>query len=56
MFTMDNTEGFTSEEIDLLNTAVEALMADGVDEKNACDIVNNNWSDGVNTVETLTRR
>ncbi len=55
MFTMENTEGFTQPDLDLMNEAVSILMADGVDEKNAQDIVNNNWRYG-NTVESLTRR
>lgn len=56
MFTMDNTEGFTQDDLDLMNEALEILVADGMDEKNASDLINNNWSDGENTVESLARR
>lgn len=56
MFTMDNTEGFTQDDLDLMNDALKVLMADGMDENNASDIINNNWSDGENTIESLTRR
>lgn len=56
MFTMDNTEGFSQADLDLMNEAVEVLTADGMDEKNAADIVNNNWQAFGNTVESLTRR
>lgn len=58
-FRLDNTEGFTQAECDLLNEALRALMmADGtLDESNASDIVNNNWRvGGINTVESLTVR
>lgn len=56
MFTIDNTEGFSESDLPLLNEALAALVADGVDEKNASDIVTNNWTDGENTVESLIRR
>lgn len=57
MFTMDNTEGFTESDLPLLNEALAALVAEGVDESNASDIITNNWADdGENTVESLTRR
>lgn len=56
MFTTDNTEGFTGNELELMNAALAALVADGVDESNAHDIVNNNWQPSGNTVESLTAR
>ncbi len=43
MFTLDNTAGFTQADLDLLNQAAAVLIERGVDEKNAADIVNNNW-------------
>lgn len=55
MFTLENTDGFTSADCDLMNQAVQALMDRGIDEKNASDIVNNNWMESGNTVESLTR-
>lgn len=55
-FNLDNTSGFTQAECDLLNQAVGVLMKRGVDEPNACDIVNNNWLESDNTVESLTAR
>ncbi len=56
MFTLDNTNGFTQRDIDLMNRAVRLLMEDGIEEKSAMDAVNNNWNvDGVNTVASLTR-
>lgn len=54
MFTTDNTDGFTQADLDLMNKALAALVADGIDEKNASDIVNNNWMPDGNTVESLT--
>lgn len=56
MFNTENTDGFSAEQIKLLNAAVTRLMESGVEEKSAQDIVNNNWTDGENTVESLARR
>jgi hypothetical protein len=56
MFTAQNTNGFNAAELALMNEAVSALMAEGWDEKDASDLVNNNFQDGAdNTIETLTR-
>lgn len=55
MFTLENTEGFTQQDLDLLNSAAQVLMDRGWDEKNAGDLVNNNFKVGrVNTIESLT--
>ena len=54
MFTMDNTEGFTQRDLDLMNEALMVLVAEGMDESNASDIINNNWQPAGNTVESLT--
>ncbi len=54
MYTLDNTSGFTQADCDLLNQSVAVLMSRGIDEKNASDIVNNNWQESDNTVESLT--
>ena len=56
MFTLDNTQGFTKSDLDLMNEALEILIADGIDESNASDIVNNNWMEEGNTVESLIQR
>lgn len=53
MFTTDNTSGFVQSDCDLLNAAASVLMARGIDEKNAADIVNNNWRETGNTVQSL---
>lgn len=55
MFTLDNTEGFTQAECNLMNQAVRVLTDHGMEEKNASAIVNNNWQEGGNTVESLTQ-
>lgn len=63
-FTMQNTEGFTESDLDLLNEAFEAYMARYPDledddreqtEKHAHDIINNNWMESGNTVDSLLR-
>ena len=56
MFNLDNTSGFTQADCDLMNQAVAVLMESGIDESNASDIVNNNWQESGNTVESLTAR
>lgn len=55
MFTLDNTNGFTQGDCDLLNRAVAVLVEHGIAESNAGDIVNNNWQLVGNTVESLIR-
>ena len=54
MFDLNNTEGFSQDDVILLNTAMKILMESGVDESNAADIVNNNWEEASNTIESLT--
>lgn len=53
MSTADNAEGFAASDLELLNAAAARLMATGLDEKSASDAVNNNWSEGSNTVDSL---
>jgi len=56
MFTMDNTDGFTQDDLDLMNEALKVLIAAGLDETSASDVINNNWQPAGNTIESLTRR
>jgi hypothetical protein len=56
MFTLENTEGFTQSDCDLMNEALRKLLEDGVCESSASDIVNNNWMKTNNTVDSLTKR
>lgn len=55
MFDLNNTNGFSQDDLVLLNRAMQIIVESGVDEKNASDIVNNNWEEAGNTVESLTR-
>ena len=55
MFDLNNTEGFSQDDIILLNTAMKTIMESGVDDSNAADIVNNNWEPTGNTVDSLTQ-
>ena len=55
MFTSDNTEGFTAADLNIMNEALEILIAGGMDEKNASDRINNNWQPDGNTVTALVR-
>ncbi len=50
----NNTEGFTPQELALLNAALAIRLARGEDEKNARDAINNAWTDNA-TIETLTK-
>ena len=56
MFNLDNTNGFTQADCDLMNHAVAALMTFGIDESNAVHIVNNNWRESGNTLKSLAAR
>ena len=57
MFDLNNTSGFSQDDLVLLNRAMQILVEKGgVDESNAADIVNNNWEEASNTVESLTGR
>lgn len=55
MFTTDNTQDFTATDLKLLNAALAQMLADGYDEQNASDIINNNWVESGNTIQSLTR-
>ena len=55
MFTKDNTDGFTQSDLDMMNAALEVLIAEGIDEQNASSIINNNWQEADNTIESLTK-
>jgi hypothetical protein len=46
MFTMDNTEGFTRAEIDMMNRVL-ADLAQIMDEHNASAKINNAWLEGI---------
>ena len=55
MFNINNTSGFSQDDLVMLNRAMQILVESGVDESNAADIVNNNWEPTGNTVGSLTR-
>lgn len=54
MWTMDNTEGFTQSQLDMINEAraMVVAQADGVDSKNIDDAINNAWGEQ-DTAEAL---
>ena len=56
MFNLDNTNGFTQADCDLMNQAVAVLTKSGLAESNAVDIVNNNWRESGNTLKSLAAR
>lgn len=51
-FSMENTNGFTAEQLLVLNEALAIRVARGEDEKTASDAVNNAWVEGA-TLEDL---
>jgi hypothetical protein len=56
MFTAQNTKGFSTAELVLMNQALEQLKVMGWEESAASDLINNNFkTEGENTVESLTR-
>lgn len=54
MWTMDNTEGFTQSQLDMINEAraMVVAQADGVDSSNIDDAINNAWGEQ-DTAEAL---
>jgi hypothetical protein len=53
MWTMDNTEGFTQAQLDMINEVHEGLTALGWEEKAANDLINNAWNDSIKTAADL---
>ncbi len=53
MWTMDNTDGFTQRQLDLINEVRDEMIADGMDGKNASDIITNAWNPNVTTKDDL---
>ena len=53
MFTAENTEGFTTAELEILNEALVIRTAKGEDEKNASDAINNAFYPGVTIAELV---
>lgn len=53
MFTLDNTEGFTQDELGLMNQAVDVMVNDGYAEYSAHDRINDNWASGARTLDAL---
>lgn len=52
MFTMDNTDGFTQAELNILNRVADALVAEkSYERSNAADAVNNAWCAGMTEAE-----
>ena len=53
-FSMDNTNGYSQSDLDLLNKATETLSRhDGISKSEAAELVERNWQSQGNTVETL---
>lgn len=55
MFREDNTDGFGAEDLALLNETALTLVPLVGSLHRACQIVNNNWANGDNTLAALTR-
>lgn len=45
MWTMENTQGFTQDQLDLINAAIALMDTNGVDEANVNDAINNAWGE-----------
>lgn len=52
MWTMENTQGFTQDQIDLINKAISLMDTQGVASSNVNDAINNAWG-GQDTAEEL---
>ena len=57
MFTMQNTDGFTEAQLEILNAALSIVQQahPGMDESNASDLINNAWI-GEETASALANR
>jgi hypothetical protein len=56
MWTMENTEGFTQDEIDMINTVVERIWGETIEAdesylSNINDAANNEWREGITETE-----
>ncbi|GJM01951.1 MAG: hypothetical protein DHS20C08_04520 [Rhodomicrobium sp.] len=53
MWTLDNTEGFTQSELDMINAVVSRTQSENpdVDESNINDRANNAWFEGISEAE-----
>lgn len=57
-YTLDNTDGFTAQQLDVLNEAHRQLVKNGYLPTEANDLLTNSWyaDDSHNTVEELVKR
>jgi hypothetical protein len=51
MFTEQNTEGFSTADLETLNAALKARVGRGEDEKSAADAINDAWFEGATVAE-----
>jgi hypothetical protein len=54
MFTMNNTEGFSTADLAVMNAAFTILVDSGMDEKTAHNFICNRWCNAA-TVDSLTK-
>ena len=66
MFTQENTDGFSDSDLELMNSALTVYIKRnrkdddseyniGQIEKSGSDLINNNWNESGNTIESLLR-
>lgn len=53
MFTIENTDGFTAQELEILNAALEIRMARGEGKTAAHDAINNAWVSGATVADLI---
>ena len=53
MFTEENTNGFSADDLEILNAALRIRLDRGEDEKNASDAINNAWIDGATVADLI---
>lgn len=53
MWAMENTDGFTQEQLDTINAVIERIKANssGLEESAINDAINNEWREGVSEAE-----
>ena len=53
MFTTDNTDGFTSTDLETMNEALTIRTGRGEDDQSASDAINNAWQAGANVEDLI---
>lgn len=51
MWTLNNTDGFTQDELDIINKAIGLIDVGGIDQSTINDAITNEWKDNLTAEE-----